>query len=109
MVDLPTRYYVQRSQTESAIEGLPSGWQTIIVTFDRASAEQYAEQFERTTVWEQGVDVTDKVKIVARVMTAEELGAEGGDALLRAEIETRIQFWQRLAVWAEPLSEPTQK
>jgi len=38
MVELPTRYYVQTSQTDSTY-GPPQGWETKIVTFDRETAD----------------------------------------------------------------------
>lgn len=105
MVSLPTRYYVQRSQTDS-IYGPPSGWQTAVVTFDRETADRYAESFERAALFEEGENVSEMVSTVARVVTAEELLAESGNALAAAEAATTKQLWQLLGKWAEPLIDP---
>lgn len=106
MAELPTRFYVQTSVTGSTY-GDPRGWMAQQVAFDRESAEQWARNFERSSVWEDGVDVTDRISTIARVVSAEELRAESEDALITAEMQTRIQFWQELAKWAEPLVLPT--
>jgi hypothetical protein len=107
VVELPTRYYVQRAQSHSKYEDiLGTGWLTIIVTFDRDTAEAYARDFERATVFEEGEDASAETVTVARVVTAEELEAESTDALIQAEIATRPQFWQELEKWAAPLVAP---
>ena len=102
MVQLPQRYYVQRSQTDSTY-GPPRGWETTIVTFDRETAQSYAESFENAVLFEDGVNVSEVVSTWARVVTADELRAESEEALIQAEMATRRQFWQELARWAEPL------
>lgn len=107
MVPLPQRYYVQRSQTDSTY-GPPQGWQTTIVTFDRETAEAYAKGFEDAVLFENGMNVSEMVSTWARVVTADELRAESEEALMRAETETRVQLWQKLAEWAEPLIAPDQ-
>lgn len=106
MVDLPTRYYVQRSQSDSTY-GPPRGWETILVTFDPETAQTYADSFEQATVFEEGENISELISTVARVITADELVAEGGqNALIAAEAATRIQFWEKLAEWAKPLVAP---
>jgi hypothetical protein len=105
MVALPTRYYVQRSQTDSAY-GPPRGWETVIVTFDRGTADSYASSFENAVLFEDGMNVSEVVATWARVVTADELRAESEETLAQAEAETRIQLWQKLAEWAEPLVAP---
>jgi hypothetical protein len=109
MVALPTRYYVQRVQSHTTLDFplLTQGWMTMIVTFDRAIAEQYREGFESAHLFEQGEDVSDRTVTIARVITAEELLTEGGEqALAEAEVATRIQLWQELEKWADPLIAP---
>lgn len=105
MVALPTRYYVQTSHTGSTY-GDPQGWMAQQVTFDRESAERLASALERAAVWEDGVNVTDRISTIARVVTAEELRSESEDALVIAEMQTRPQFWLRLEEWAQPLIDP---
>lgn len=102
MAELPTRYYVQRSQTDSTY-GPPRGWETVIVSFARETANAYAEGFERAVLFEDAENVSEVVSTVARVVTADELRAEGEDALASAEMQTRIQFWQELEKWASGL------
>jgi hypothetical protein len=100
MAELPTRYYVQISRSDD--EG---NWKTEVVTFDPATAEQYADSFERAVVITEGEDISEAVATIARVITAEDLlTAEGEDALMAAEMQTRVQFWEKLAEWAEPLN-----
>jgi len=106
MVELPTRYYVQTSQTDSTY-GPPQGWETKIVTFDRETADAYAESFERAMLFEEGENVSEMVSTWARVMTADELRAESEEALYTAEAQTRIQFWQELEKWGKPLVAPS--
>jgi hypothetical protein len=102
MAELPTRYYVQISRSDD--EG---NWTTEVVTFDQGAAEQYAGSFERAVVIAEGDNISAAVATIARVVTAEDLrAAEGEDALTAAEIQTRVQFWEKLAEWAEPLEMP---
>jgi hypothetical protein len=99
MTDLPTRYYVQRAQTNS-IYGRPGGWETVILTFDPVEAKQYAHSFERAVLFEEGENVSELVSTVARIMTADELRADGGaEAVAAAEAATRIQYEKKLAEW----------
>jgi hypothetical protein len=100
MAELPIRYYVQISRSDD--EG---NWKTEVVTFDPATAQQYADSFERAVVITEGEDISEAVATIARVITADDLlTAEGEDALMAAEMQTRVQFWEKLAEWAEPLS-----
>ena len=93
----PERFYVQRSQSDSTY-GPPRGWETILVLFDRESADRYVQDFERATLFEDGLNVSELVSTVARVVTPEDLLAEGGsDALAAAEAATRVQYEQRMA------------
>jgi hypothetical protein len=105
VVALPTRYYVQTSQTDSTF-GPPQGWRTIIVTLDRSIAERYAVSFERSVLFEDGEDVSELVATVARVMTEHELRDVSDEALAQAEIETRVQFQQIVEAWKETLDDP---
>jgi hypothetical protein len=99
--ETPPRFYVQRSQTDSTF-GPPQGWETVIVTFDRDTAEAYVESFERAMLFEQGTDVSELVSTIARVVTRAELLAEGGEeALAAAEAATRVQYEQRLNEWRD--------
>jgi hypothetical protein len=105
MVVLPTRYYVQQLQSDSTY-GPPRGWETVMVTFDRDEANVHAESFELAAVFEEGENISELIPAVARVVTEDELRAEGEDALASAEMQTRIQLWQKLAEWAAPLTQP---
>jgi hypothetical protein len=96
----PPRYYFQTSQTDSIYGGTMMGWRTIIVTFDPVSAEKYAWAFEHAQLSELGDDVSELVSTVARIMTVEELVAEGGEeALVAAEHATAAQYELRLSEW----------
>ena len=103
MVELPTRFYVQASQTDRFF-GPHREWRTLAVTFDRDTAEQYAQSFEKPVLFEQGEDESKLVATVARVVTAEQLRDESEESLALAESVTRIQFWQALEEWAKPLT-----
>jgi hypothetical protein len=105
VVALPTRYYVQTSQTDDKFSS-PNAWHTVNVTFDRATAEQWAEGYEKAVVFEQDEHVPKLVATLARVVTAEQLSEESVSALAAAEAATRVQFWNALAEWAEPLVRP---
>jgi hypothetical protein len=90
MAGLPTLYYVQTSRTDSFF-GLDRRWETVTATFDRATAEQYAESLERAVVFDQSEDISKLVSTVARVVTAESLRAESEDARALAEARTRTR------------------
>lgn len=107
MAELPTRYYVQTSQSFSTYD-FKQGWQTEVVAFDRATAVTYASQFERAQRFENGEDISERTVTIARVVTADELFAESGNALARAESATTKQLWQALENWAAPLIDPAQ-
>jgi hypothetical protein len=104
MVELPTRYYVQRAQSHSKYG--ERGWLTLILTFDREEADAYAKGFERAQVFEDGEDISETTVTLARVVTADELRAESEEALLIAEVSTRLQFWDEMEKWASPLIAP---
>ena len=77
------------------------------MTFDRDTAEAYADDFERAILFEEGENVSELVSTVA-TRYADELRAESEDALAQAEVETRIQIWLCLEEWAKPLNSPDQ-
>ena len=106
MVELPTRYYVQRAQSHSAYEHVLQGWLTAVVTFDREAADAWATSFEGGQVIEEGEDISDQTVTLLRVVTADELRAESEGALADAEAATRIQFWRELERWASDLVAP---
>jgi hypothetical protein len=110
VAQLPARYYVQLAQSHSRYPELVDyGWRTVVVTFDRAEADAYATGFEGGTLFEEGEDVSEETATITRVVTAEELLAESGDALAKAECETTKQLWQKLEAWARPLVDPADR
>ena len=79
------RFFVQTSETND------EGWRTVRVFRDRETAERQAGSFERSDRWLDGERVTERSVLVARVISEEELLAEGGPEALRSALDaTRI-------------------
>lgn len=80
------RFFVQTSETND------EGWRTVRVFRDRETAERQAGSFERSDRWLDGERASERSVLVARVISEEELLAEGGPEALRSALDaTRNQ------------------
>ena len=79
-----TCYYVQTSLVDDFF-GSGRGWKTVKMSFDRGTAERYAESVENAVVFDHGDDGSKLVSTVARVITAESLRAEADEPSPDAE------------------------
>lgn len=98
MTAIPSIYFVQWSQTDSTF-GPPRGWTTAIVTFDRQFAEEFANAFERTQLFENNTDVSELVSSVTRVRSEDQLLEMGADELERAKETAGLQLGELIEAW----------
>jgi hypothetical protein len=88
MAEDRTCYYVQTSLVDDFF-GSGRSWKTVKMSFDRGTAERYAESVENTVVFDHGDDGSKLVSTVARVITAESLRAETDDPSPNGERRVR--------------------